>query len=237
MAEGRVELDRPRNGHVEVRADQPVIAIEVVTAVHAEVRALGHGVGNAGGTEEQHERNENASHDVRSSGLSARPLPGDRPRVRGFPPRAPWSGEPYHTFTTSGYPAKQHAHPFSCARATASTPDGTTCTPGSNAATHSAFTAAPSIRIFCATLPLYTVSATLQQPTCAPLASKASVPVPGRGSGSCFAKMLRTAKASPSLIPNTSPSLYFAQTASCMAIGIAAWRSTMTAESSASLLP
>src|SRR5258708_26186451 len=90
-------------------------------------------------------------------------------------------------------PAKQYAHPFSCDRATASTPDGTTCTPGSNAATHSAFTAAASILIFCATMPLYTVSATLQQPTCAPLASKAAVPVPGSGIGSCFPKILPTA--------------------------------------------
>src|SRR6266581_6358319 len=95
--------------------------------------------------------------------------------------------------SSSHHPAKQYAQPFSCDRATASTPDGTTCTPGSSAATHSAFTTAGSMLIFCATMPLYTVSATLQQPICAPVASKASVPVPGSGSGSCFAKMLRTA--------------------------------------------
>ena len=80
------------------------------------------------------------------------------------------------------------------------------------------------------------MSATLQQPTCAPLASKASVPVPGSGRGSTLAKMLRTAGASPSLIPKTSPSLYFAHSASCMAIGIAEWRNTMTAELSASFV-
>ena len=73
----------------------------------------------------------------------------------------------------SAHPAKQYAQPFSCALATASTPDGTTCTPGSSPATHSAFTAAASMLIFCATMPLYTVSATLQQPTYAPLASNA----------------------------------------------------------------
>src|SRR6266446_3965098 len=89
--------------------------------------------------------------------------------------------------SSSHHPAKQYAQPFSCARATASTPDGTTCTPGINPATQSAFTAAGSMLIFAATMPLYRVSATLQQPTCAPLASTASRPVPGSGSGSTFA--------------------------------------------------
>ena len=73
--------------------------------------------------------------------------------------------------------------------------------------------------MFCATAPLYTVSATLHTPINTPLTRSCSTPVPGSRIG--FAKVLRVAGAVPSFSLNTSPSLYFAHIASCIAIGIA----------------
>ena len=48
------------------------------------------------------------------------------------------------------HPAKQYTQPSSCARATPSTPEGTTWTPGNRPATHSFFTASGARPIFLA---------------------------------------------------------------------------------------
>src|SRR2546427_8197146 len=62
IVERRIELDRPRPRHVELRADEPVVAVEVVAAVHAEVRPLRGYAGNARRAEQQYESRQNASH-------------------------------------------------------------------------------------------------------------------------------------------------------------------------------
>src|SRR5437016_2919812 len=145
------------------------------------------------------------------------------------------------TFQRVPHPAKQYAQPFSWARFTAITPDGTIWTPGNRLATHSCFTAAPSVPNFFAIMPAFNVSAMLHTPTRAPFASSSSIPTPpiGKSPGCMFATGLRTAGAwvFGSVILNTSPNGYLAHIESFIANGMPEWRSTTTTLFSASVVP
>src|SRR5687768_4295593 len=132
---------------------------------------------------------------------------------------------PHQRAVQPTYPAKQYEHfPFSCARCTARTPDGTSVNPGIIPFANSAFACSAGTPTCAPSMPLMTVWAMLQTTNVTPRGCSLSTDIVGNIRSPCcgLKKMFLSdgALVFGSLTFANAPSLYFAQISSVYAIGI-----------------